>query len=161
MGTGDVKKIVGLGAGVLILLVGLFFWNRDFAGPRVLDDPRAIEAITLVQNHPARQAPTLKEAITGLVDDMKARGKGVYMGDWRVAAQGPDTYVVSVLIREKGFAEWIERDYAWRVNVKEKALSVITLPATHLMPFHELPPLPHDSDLSSLHSVTPKELRLG
>ncbi len=155
-----IKKFCFLTVCVLVI-ASSGFWACSSSSSELPQDPKAAEAVKLVQTHPARQATTIQQAILDIVKDMKARGKGVYMGDWRVAAQGPDTYVVSVLIREKGFAEWIERDYAWRVNLKLKALSVITLPATYLMPFHELPPLPHDSDLSSLPSVTPKELRLG
>ena len=57
---------------------------------------------------------------------------------------GEDLYPVmqSILLREKGSQEWIERDYAWRVDVRDQSIRIITLPATHLMPFHELPPLP-------------------
>lgn len=150
MGTASIKKVLFLGVGAIFLVMGFLLLQRSFVGPRVQDDPGALEALKLVQNHSARQAPTLKDAITDLVNNMKANEKGVYLGDWRVASQGMDTYVVSVLIREKGFAEWIERDYAWRVNLKKKSVAVITLPATYLMPFHELPPLPHDSDMSSL-----------
>ncbi|MDH5296738.1 MAG: hypothetical protein OEW26_06375, partial [Nitrospirota bacterium] len=46
--------------------------------------------------------------------------------------------------------EWIEREYAWRVDMKEKSIRVISLAAQQLMPFENLPPLPHGDQISSL-----------
>ena len=53
-----------------------------------------------------------------------------------------------MLVREKGFNEWIEREFAWRVTLKDKTVRVISLAAIHFMPFHELPPLPHQDQIS-------------
>ncbi|MCA9420038.1 MAG: hypothetical protein KC592_03405, partial [Nitrospira sp.] len=44
----------------------------------------------------------------------------------------------------------IEREYAWRVDSKEKSIRVISLAAQQLMPFENLPPLPHGDQISSL-----------
>lgn len=107
-------------------------------------DPKAEEALELVRTHPARQASTIEQALQDIVEEMEEKGQPVRMGEWRVAQEAPDVYVVSMLILEKGVTGWIERDYAWRVDLKDKFLRVITLPATHVMPFHELPPLPMD-----------------
>lgn len=107
-------------------------------------DPKAEEALKLVKTHPARQASTIEQALHDIVEEMEKKGQPVRMGEWRVAQEAPDVYVVSMLILEKGVSDWIERDYAWRVDLRDKFLRVITLPATHVMPFHELPPLPMD-----------------
>lgn len=136
----------------LLLLGGLTYWMMQPPTPAPVTDPLAAKALELVQNHEARQAPTLQQAILDRIEAMKSKGQGVRVGEWRVAPAGPDMpdmYVVSILIREEGSDLWIERDYAWRVNVKQKYVQVITLPAIHLMPFNELPPLPMDPDLSS------------
>ena len=116
--------------------------------PELPNDPLALKALTLVKEHPSRQAGNIEQAIDGLLEDMEKEGQPFRKGVWRVANSAPDTFVVSLIIREKGETGWIERDYAWRVNVKKKTVQVITLPATHLMPFHELPPLPHAQEMS-------------
>jgi len=41
-------------------------------------------------------------------------------------------------------------NYAWRVDMKEKSIRVISLAAQQLMPFENLPPLPHGDQISSL-----------
>ena len=69
--------------------------------------------------------------------------------EWQVAAQ-KDKYVVRKIVREKGATEWIEREFAWRVDVKEKSIRVISLAAQQFMPFENLPPLPHQEEISFL-----------
>lgn len=142
------KRILGyiLGIGLLSLL--LVYFNTKSMEPQLPDDPRALEALNMVKDYHSRQGGTIEEAIAQLLEDMEKQGKPYHKGVWRVASQSPDTFVVSLLIREKGETGWIERDYAWRVHVKEKWIRVITLPATHLMPLHELPPLPHSQEIS-------------
>jgi hypothetical protein len=143
-----VKRILGylLGIGLLSLL--LVYFNTKSSEPQLPDDPRAFEALNMVKDHHSRQGGTIEQAVAQLLEDMEKQGKPYHKGVWRVANQAPNTFVVSLLIREKGETGWIERDYAWRVNVKEKWIRVITLPATHLMPLHELPPLPHSQEIS-------------
>ncbi len=139
----------------LFLLLGFFvgLWFVSTKRPEILylpDDPQAQEALRLVKNHSARTIGTVDEALTRMVERLKSNGVTLHEGKWRVASQGPDTYLVSKIIREKGSVEWIERDFAWRVNVKEKWVKVISLAAQGLMPFENLPPLPHGSEISSL-----------
>ena len=50
-----------------------------------------------------------------------------------MAAQ-KDKYVVRKIVREKGTVEWIEREFAWRVDMKEKSIRVISLAAQQFMP---------------------------
>ena len=147
--------------GGLVFFGTLAYWSALPKAPKPPDDPKAVEALTLVKTHISRQGSTIEEAILDLVDHMEAQGQSLRLGHWRVASSGTDSYVVSILIREKGFSEWIERDYAWRVNLKDKSIRVITLPAMHLMPLHELPPLPHSQEISFLPPRMLSELRPG
>lgn len=133
----------------LIVILGIFLLCAALASvllqpksPAERPDPDAERALELVRSHPARQAPTIQQAIQQLVRDMEQNGTSMNVGEWRVAKEPAGTYVVSILLREKGSVEWIERDYAWRVDLRDESIRIITLPATHLMPFHELPPLP-------------------
>lgn len=149
--------------GLVLALAGLWMsTNQGSEGPKLPpNDPLAVEALTLVKTHAARQAPTIEAAITNILTKLESRGKPYHNGGWRVAQEKPGVYIVSWLIREKGETGWIERDYAWRVNMKTKSIQVITLPATSLMPFHELPPLPHSSEISKLNATWTEEGERG
>ena len=110
-------------------------------------DPLAGEALELVKKHLSREGYTLEEELQLFVDQLKARGIPHKEEDWQVAVQ-KDKYVVRKIVREKGSVEWIEREFAWRVDVKEKSIRVISLAAQHFMPFENLPPLPHQEEIS-------------
>lgn len=142
------KRVLGYLLGIFILSALLLYFNTKSQQPELPDDPLALQALNLVKTHPSRQAGNIEQAIDQLLVEMEEEGKPFHKGGWRVANSAPDTFVVSLLIREKGETGWIERDYAWRVNVKKNWVRVITLPATHLMPLHELPPLPHSQEMS-------------
>ena len=141
-------RLLGYALGILILSLLLVYFNTKSDEPQLPDDPQALEALQLVKLHPSRQGGNIEQALDQLIDEMEKDGKPFHRGQWRVANSAPDTFMVSLLIREKGETGWIERDYSWRVNVNKKSIRVITLPATHLMPFHELPILPHAQEMS-------------
>jgi hypothetical protein len=105
-------------------------------------DPQAAEAMALVQTHRAKSAPTLRQALTDRVQAIADRGKGVRLGEWTVAKQGKDLYLVRVEVREEGTRQWFEREYQWQVNLAKKAVTPITLPAEDLMPLEEVRPIP-------------------
>ena len=140
-------RVFGYFVGILVLSILLVYFNTKPGEPELPNDPLALEALNLVRAHASRQAGNIEQAIDQILEDMEKKGQPFHKGPWRVANSAPDTFVVSLLIREKGETGWIERDYAWRVNVKKKWIRVITLPATHLMPFHELPILPHAQEM--------------
>ncbi len=146
---------------MVLLVSGVLFMNWMLQKPNTPQDPQAMKALQLVKAHQSRKAPTIEQAINNLVNEMEDRGQSVHVGEWRAAPEKGDVYMVSIVIREKGAVGWIERDYAWRVHVKEDWIKVVTLPAIHLMPFHELPPLPHSQEMSLLSPVLPLESRLG
>ena len=134
--------------GGLLLVAGLASWFGQPGRSPLPQDPNAAKALQLVQQHPARQAPTIKQAIDDYIAKREAQGQTIWVGQWRVAPEKRDIYIVSILIREKESSEWIERDFAWRVNLRDRSLRVVTLPASQFMPFHELPPLPYQSETS-------------
>jgi len=111
-------------------------------------DPLAGEALELVKNHLSRQGYTLEEELQLFVDELEAKGVPHQELGWQVAAQKDHQYVVRKIVREKGSMEWIEREFAWRVDMKEKSIRVISLAAQQFMPFENLPPLPHGEEIS-------------
>lgn len=149
------KKIVGFVL-VLFLGIGIYLLSRSVQPTeyRLPDDPQALASLELVRNHRSRQGYTLAEALQLQVDELEAKGIPFREGHWQVASQGEDKYVVRKIVREKGSMEWIEREYAWRVDMKEKSIRVISLAAQQLMPFENLPPLPHGDQISSLSNVS-------
>jgi len=139
---------------LFIACVGLWLYSTTPVEKVYLpDDPQAQVALDLVRHHAARQSGTVEESLTKMLDELREEGVVFREGEWRVASQDDDTYVVSKIVREKGSVEWIEREFAWRVNVKERWVKVISLAAQGLMPFENLPPLPHGSEIS--RSVSP------
>lgn len=142
------RKVVGV-AVLLVCLIGWWLYLQ-IPGEKVYlpADPQAKIALDLVKNHAAREDGTVAEALALMVSQLKEEGVILHEGEWRVASQGEDVYVVSKIIREKGSMEWFERDFSWRVNVREKWVKVISLAAQGLMPFENLPPLPHGSEIS-------------
>ncbi len=131
-----------------LVIAGFVFSRPEGPTPDIPNDEQAREALALVRAHPARTAPTLEQAVTAYVEALQARGVPVHQGEWQVGQESPGVYAVRMLVREKGSQEWIEREFAWRVTLKDAAIRVISLAAVHMMPFHELPPLPHQDQIS-------------
>jgi hypothetical protein len=149
--TDQIKKTLGV---VLVLLLGVGGWvlynSIQPTVSRLQDtDPLAGEALELVKKHLSREGYTLEQELQLFVDDLKSRGVPHREEEWQVAAQ-KDKYVVRKIVREKGATGWIEREFAWRVDAKEKSIRVISLAAQQFMPFENLPPLPHQEEISSL-----------
>jgi hypothetical protein len=131
---------------VVVLLAGgaLWYWLGKAPAINPMTDPGAAEAMALVQTHPAKQAPTILQAVSERVRHMKERGQGVRLGEWRVEKDGahPDRYLVKTFIREQGFQDWFEREYLWRVDLKRKRIEPLSLPAEELMALSDLPANP-------------------
>ena len=149
--TDQIKKTLGV---VLVLLLGVGVWvlysSMQPTVSRLQDtDPLAGEALELVKKHLSREGYTLEQELQLFVDGLKSKGIPHREEEWQVAAQ-KDKYVVRKIVREKGTVEWIEREFAWRVDVKEKSIRVISLAAQQFMPFENLPPLPHQEEISLL-----------
>jgi hypothetical protein len=148
MGSFSYRQIIGLGLLVLLAIVGFVFSQPKTTTPPVPIDPKAEEALELVRSHPARNVGTLEDAVNLYVQTLEEKGIQYHKGEWQVGEEQPGVYAVRVLVREKGFNEWIQREFAWRVTLKDKTIRVISLAAIHFMPFHELPPLPHQDQIS-------------
>ncbi|MFM8552797.1 MAG: hypothetical protein ACKOCD_10915 [Nitrospiraceae bacterium] len=122
----------------LLIIGGLAYWAIKPPTVNPMADPRAAEAMALVQTHRAREAPTLRQALTDRVQGMAARGKGVRMGEWTVEKKRDDLYVVKIFVREEGSQggglRWFERDYEWQVDLSKQAVVPMSMPAEDLMP---------------------------
>ena len=144
----NIQKILGFLVLGVFIAVGFLYSKPRGGTPNIPDDPQAYEALELVQSHPGRNAPNLEEAVKQYIRDLEVKGVPYHKGEWQVGEEQPGVYAVRILVREKGFDEWIEREFAWRVTLKDKTIRVISLAAIHFMPFHELPPLPHQDQIS-------------
>ena len=148
----QIKKTLGV---VVVLLLGVGVWilysSIQPTVTRLQDtDPLAGEALELVKKHLSREGYTLEQELQLFVDQLEADGVPHREEEWQVALQKNGKYVVRKIVREKGSVEWIEREFAWRVDVKEKSIRVISLAAQQFMPFENLPPLPHGEEISLL-----------
>ena len=144
----NIQKLLGFFVLGILVVIGFLYSKPHGGTPDIPDDPKAYEALGLVQSHPGRNAPNLEEAVNQYVRDLEANAILHHKGEWQVGEEQPGVYAVRILVREKGFNEWIEREFAWRVTLKDQTIRVISLAAIHFMPFHELPPLPHQDQIS-------------
>ena len=163
MVTDLVKKSIGV---VFVVALGVGVWmltsSMEPTISRLQDtDPLAGEALELVKKHLSREGYTLEQELQLLVDQLKEKGIPHREEEWQVAAQKDDKYVVRKIVREKGSVEWIEREFAWRVDMKEKSIRVISLAAQQFMPFENLPPLPHGDQISLLPKSLEKVGQFG
>src|SRR2546427_7004472 len=100
---------------VVLLLVGV----AAYVIWKPLDpmaDPRAAQALALVQTHPARSTPTIRQAIDAIVKASRKDDRTPVVGDWTVRADERNGYLVRVVVRLPGEEKhrWIEWDYLWR-----------------------------------------------
>ena len=150
----------------MVLLLGVGVWilysSMQPTVSRLQDtDPLAGEALELVKKHLSREGYTLEQELQLFVDQLEADGVPHREEEWQVALQKNGKYVVRKIVREKGSVEWSEREFAWRVDVKEKSIRVISLAAQQFMPFENLPPLPHGEEISLLPSDFEKVWQFG
>ena len=144
----NIQKLLGFFVLGILVVVGFLYSKPHGGTPDIPDDPKAYEALDLVRSHPGRNAPNLEEAVNQYVRDLEANAILHHKGEWQVGEEQPGVYAVRILVREKGFNAWIEREFAWRVTLKDKTIRVISLAAKNFMHFHELPPLPHQDQIS-------------
>jgi hypothetical protein len=136
----SLSRILHYVVGGLLVAAGLVYWAFKPPTLNPMADPRAAEAMALVQTHRAEHAPTLRQALTDRAQGMEKRGIGVRIGEWQVEHQEGDLYLVKVFVREQGTKQWFEREYIWQVNLAKKGVVGITLPAIDLMPPNEKGP---------------------
>ena len=122
----------------LLLIGGGLYWALKPATLNPMADPRAAEAMALVQTHRALGAPTLLQALNEHVRLVTQQERGVRIGEWSVKHLGGDRYMVAITLREQSSTQqWFERDYQWQADVGRKAVMAVSMPAESLMPIDE------------------------
>jgi hypothetical protein len=127
-------KILHYAVIALLVVGGLAYWMLKPRSLNPMADRRSAEVMALVQTHRAQGAPTLRQAVDERAQALRAHGKGVRVGEWRVEQEAPEAYLVRIIIREEGSTTWFEREYIWRVNLTKRSVEPLTLAATDLMP---------------------------
>lgn len=132
--------IVWLEWGAVVLLVGgvagYLFWKP--LDP--MSDPQAARALALVQTHPARSAPSVRQAIDDVMKSNRTADRSPAISDWSVRADAQagerDSYRVRVVVRLPGeqLNRWIEWEYLWRVRLSPPAVIPMSRPAVEVMP---------------------------
>lgn len=98
-------------------------------------DPRAVEALALVQTHRAQGYPTILQAMTEHVRSMSERNRVARLGEWRVKPVEGDLYEVRVQLRDQGVTgQWFEREFIWHANLSLKKVNAASLPADGITP---------------------------
>ncbi|MCC2642306.1 MAG: exported protein of unknown function [Nitrospira sp.] len=122
--------------GLLLLLLGglLVYWWMKPPGLNPITDPRAAEALALVQTHRAVGYPTILQAFNERVRVQKTRNLGLRLGEWQVIKLEDQRYEVRIYMREQGTNQWFERDFIWHVDLTTKRVNAASLPADGLMP---------------------------
>ncbi len=132
--------IVWIEWGAVVLLAvgvaGYIFW-------RPLDpmgDPRAAQALALVQTHPARSAPSIRQAIDDVMKANRTSDRTPSISDWVVRsgdqAGDRDVYHVRLVVRLPGEQKnrWVEWEYLWTVRLNPPAVVPMSRPAVEVMP---------------------------
>ncbi len=120
---------------VVLLLVGV----AAYVIWKPLDpmaDPRAAQALALVQIHPARSTPTIRQAIDAIVKANRKDDRTPVVGDWTVRTDERNGYLVRVVVRLPGDEKhrWVEWEYLWRVRLSPQTVIPLTRPAVEIMP---------------------------
>jgi len=134
------RLVVWLEWGAVALLVGgvagYIFWKP--LDP--MSDPRAARALALVQTHPARSAPSIRQAIDAVMRANRTADRSPSISDWAVRpddqAGERDSYRVRVVVRLPGDQKhrWIEWEYLWTVRLSPPAVIPRFRPAVEVMP---------------------------
>lgn len=120
---------------VILLLGGLYYGWTTLSPTTPPRDKREVEALALVQNHPAIGHPTILQAMNEHVRGMKDRGQGVRLGDWRVKHVEGDIYEIRVQLRDQGVrGQWFEREFIWHAHLEFKKVNAASLPADGVTP---------------------------
>lgn len=138
-------------AALLLLAVGAvaFWWLRaPVLNP--VTDPQGAQAIALVHTHRAKHTQTLLQGVNDMVRRRNESGKKARLGEWMVEKQAEGHYVVKIMFREQGSRNWIEREYSWQVDLGNKKVHALSMPAIDLMA---------EEDLAPLGSTTPLPVR--
>jgi len=129
------NRIIHFVVMAVMVIGGLYYVWTGMPVSETPRDEREVEAMTLVQSHPAIGAPTILEAMNAHVDSMKARGQGVRLGEWRVQHVERDIYEIRVQLRDQSVSgQWFEREFIWHAHLGLKKVNAASLPADGVTP---------------------------
>lgn len=103
-------------------------------------DPKAAQALALVQTHPARSDPTIKQAIDTVMQANRKPDRSPSITEWTVRpdeeSREGDGYRVRVVVRLPGdqTQRWVEWEYLWRVGLATRTVVPLSRPAVEVMP---------------------------
>ncbi|TAL10664.1 MAG: hypothetical protein EPO02_06855 [Nitrospirae bacterium] len=132
--------LVWLEWGAVVLLVGGVAGYILWKPLDPMGDPRAAQALALVQTHPARSAPSIRQAIDDVMKANRTADRVPSISDWSVRPDAPagerDSYHVRLVVRLPGDQKhrWIEWEYLWRVRLSPPAVVPLSRPAVEVMP---------------------------
>ena len=107
---------------------------------RVLSESRQANDVTEefvdvgIRGDNARRSRERLPEVLKLAKKVEDRGKGVRIGEWTVEHIQDDYYKVQVWVREEGFRQWFERDFAWQVDLNKGRVMPLSDFAAQLMP---------------------------
>lgn len=128
-------KVIHYAVVALLLLGGLYYFWMKPPSLNPMADPRAAEALALVQTHRALGYPTILQAMTEHVRSMSERNRVARLGEWRVKLVEGDMYEVRVQLRDQGVTgQWFEREFIWHANLSLKKVNAASLPADGVTP---------------------------
>jgi hypothetical protein len=126
----------GLTAALLIGVGVYIFWKPI----NPMGDPGAAQALALVQTHPARSAPSIRQALDVVVQTNRRPARAPSIGEWTVQANNRTTdrqgYLVRVEVRVPAdqAGRWVEWEYLWLVRLSPQTVVPLSRPAAELMP---------------------------
>ena len=128
-------KVIHYAVVAVLLLGGLYYLWMKPPSLNPMADPRAAEALALVQTHRALGYPTILQAMTEHVRSMSERNRVARLGEWRVKLVEGDMYEVRVQLRDQGVTgQWFEREFIWHANLSLKKVNAASLPADGVTP---------------------------
>ena len=101
-----------------------------------MGDPRAAQALALVQTHPARSAPSVRQALDEIIKANRTAERSPSIGEWSVRKDDQARYLVRVVVRLPGDQKnrWIEWEYLWSVALSPASVVPLSRPAVEVMP---------------------------
>ena len=130
------RFIVWLEWGAVALLVGGVAGYLLWKPLDPMGNQQAAQALALVQTHPARSAPSIRQAIDAVMKANRTADRSPFIGDWTVRSDGRDGYRVRVSVRLPGDQKdrWIEWEYLWLVRLSPPTVIPMSRPAVEIMP---------------------------
>ena len=127
--------LIRYSAVAVVILGGLYYAWTSLPPTALSRDKQEVEALDLVQRHPAIGHSTILKAMNEHVRVMKDRGQGVRLGEWRVKHVEGDIYEIRVQLRDQGMrGQWFEREFIWHAHLELKKVNAASLPADGVTP---------------------------